>query len=302
MPPVSIIIPSFNYARFLPDALDSALAQGDSSGTVEVLVIDDGSTDETPTVIARYGSRIRCHRKANAGLSAARNTGMELASHDLVLFLDSDDLLTPGALSALLRARQMLPKPPAILAGLHQPVGLDKAPLHPAPVETHTVVSIPARHLVLRNRFAPAVLADRRPLLALGGFDPALRASEDRDLWIRVAARHPVALLQSLTLLKRDHGANMSRAAVQQTLAIEQVLAKAFANSDLGLSATDRRLARAVCAYQSALMHADARDVRSASVQMARSLLLYPWGSGLRDASIAPWSRLRGLASLLLKR
>jgi glycosyltransferase involved in cell wall biosynthesis len=298
---ISIIIPSYNYARFLPDAVESALAQAGPELRIEVLVVDDGSTDDTAGVAERFGGRIRYHFQANAGLSAARNTGMRLASHDLVIFLDADDLLAPGAVAALLAARAAQDPPPAVLAGRDQPIGLDQRPLAPAPVETGRVTPVPARLLALRNRFAPGVLADRRVLLELGGFDPALRASEDRDMWIRAAARHPVALLDRVTLLKRDHGANMSRHAVQQTAAIEQVLAKAFNNPGLHLSDADRRLARAVCCYQSALMHADAGDPGTAARQMLRSILHYPLGPGLRDAAIPPWSRLRGLAGLARK-
>ncbi len=295
---VTVIIPCYNYARFLPDAVESALAQSTPDLPLEVLVIDDGSSDDTAAVAARYGDRLRYHFQSNAGLSAARNTGMAQAAHELVVFLDADDLLAPGAVAALLAARAAQATTPVVLAGRDQPIGLDQQPLAPAPVTTGRVIPVPARLLVLRNRFAPGVLADRRVLLALGGFDPALRASEDRDLWIRAAARHPVALLDRVTLLKRDHGANMSRHAVQQTAAIEQVLAKAFNNPDLHLSAADRRLAQAVCCYQSALMHADAGDARTAARQMLRSIALYPLGPGLADAAVPTWSRLRGLASL----
>ena len=120
-------------------------------------------------------------------------------------------------------------------------------------------------------------------------------------MWIRVATRHPVAFLDHVVLLKRDHGANMSRAAVQQTAAIEQVLAKAFASPELHLNSSDRRLARAICYYQSALMHADAGDVTTALRQMFRSIRTAPLGSG-QDGAIPSWSRLRGLSSLILKK
>lgn len=297
---ISIVIPTYNYARFLPDAIDSALAQEVAGAELEVLVVDDGSTDETPEVLARYGDRIRVVRKANAGLSAARNTGMSEALHEWVIFLDSDDMLAEGAAAALWKARLPGRLPWAVVAGKHQNVDASGSSMAPSRHSTGSIQTVEARSLVLRNRFAPAVLANRRYLLELGGFDPALRASEDRDMWIRVAARHPVALLDKVTLYKRDHGGNMSRAAARQTAAIEQVLAKAFANPDLHLTRPDRCLARAVCLYQSALMYSDAGDHGLAARQMLRSLLRYPWG-GLSDAAIPPLSRLRGLAGNLRK-
>lgn len=297
---ISIVIPTYNYARFLPDAIDSALAQEVPGAELEVLVVDDGSTDETPEVLARYGDRIRVVRKANAGLSAARNTGMSEALHEWVIFLDSDDMLAEGAAEALWLANGQGNRSWAVVAGINRAVDGLGAFLGPAPETTGMLSHVSARSLVLRNRFAPAVLANRLCLLELGGFDPALRASEDRDMWIRVAARHPVALLDKVTLYKRDHGGNMSRAAARQTAAIEQVLAKAFANPDLHLTRPDRCLARSVCLYQSALMYSDAGDHGLAARQMLRSLLRYPWG-GLSDAAIPPLSRLRGLAGNLRK-
>lgn len=296
---ITIIIPTYNYARFLPDAIESALAQSVPDGEVEVLVVDDGSTDNTQEVIARYGTRLRCVCQANAGLSAARNTGMREARHDWVIFLDSDDMLAAGAAAALWQARQTGGKDWAVVAGRDRPVDVHGSFMFPAPQVSGHLTSVSARSLVLRNRFAPAVLADRRCLLDLGGFDTALRASEDRDMWIRVAACRPVALLDQITLLKRDHGSNMSRAAARQTAAIEQVLAKAFANPHLRLTGIDRRMACAICLYQSALMYADAGDSATAACQMLRSVGRWPAG-GLGAAGVPPLSRLRGLASMTL--
>lgn len=297
---LTIVIPTYNYARFLPDAMESALSQSMPGGKVEVLVVDDGSTDDTPEVLARYSSRVRCVRQANAGLSAARNTGMREARHDWVIFLDSDDMLAPGAATALWEACQKGGESWAVIAGRDRPVDLHGSFMAPAPQTTGCLTPVSARSLVLRNRFAPAVLADRRCLLELGGFDPALRASEDRDMWIRVAARRPLAVLDQVTLLKRDHGSNMSRVAARQTAAIEQVLAKAFANPDLHLSARDRRMACAICLYQSALMYSDAGENRAAASQMLRSILGWPLGA-LNDAGVPPFSRLRGLVGNWVK-
>ena len=91
MSKVSIIIPAYNQAHYLPDAINSALEQ--SHPDVEVIVVDDGSTDHTPEVTAEYADRpnIKLIRQANAGLSGARNRGFSEASGDYVCFLDSDD-------------------------------------------------------------------------------------------------------------------------------------------------------------------------------------------------------------------
>lgn len=94
--PYSILIPSYNYGRFVSRAIDSALAQ--PGNDFEVLVLDDGSTDDTTEVVARYGDRVRYHRHANRGAAATRNRGADLARGRYLLFLDADDRLLPNAL------------------------------------------------------------------------------------------------------------------------------------------------------------------------------------------------------------
>jgi glycosyltransferase involved in cell wall biosynthesis len=101
-PLISVCILNYNYARFLADAIDSALAQ--EYEHVEVVVVDDGSTDESPEIVARYGERIRGLRKENGGQGSAVNAGFAAARGDVVMFLDADDVLLPGIAAAVARA------------------------------------------------------------------------------------------------------------------------------------------------------------------------------------------------------
>lgn len=96
-PRVSCIVPVYNGERFLAEALDSVIAQ--SLPAFEIIVIDDGSTDGTPDVIAGYENRVRSQRQENAGPAAARNAGLHLASGELIAFLDADDLWHPEKLA-----------------------------------------------------------------------------------------------------------------------------------------------------------------------------------------------------------
>lgn len=98
-PRFSIIIPTYNYARFLPRAIDSALAQQEDDHPVEVIVIDDGSTDQTLSVLMSYQDRITSRVQENGGVSKARNHGIELSQGEWLIFLDADDELTPTAVS-----------------------------------------------------------------------------------------------------------------------------------------------------------------------------------------------------------
>jgi glycosyltransferase involved in cell wall biosynthesis len=294
---VSIVIPCYNYARFLRPALDSALAQARPDLPVEVLVVNDGSTDDSSIVIAAYGDRVRCIDKNNAGLSAARNTGMREARYDLVQFLDADDVLAPNAIHHMLSVRSTLADPPVIMAGTSMAINSEGDSIEPWPPESSSFRYISARQLVLKNRFMCAVMADRRVLLDLGGFDVTLQASEDRDMWIRAAALGPAVQVDRCVVLKRTHGANMSLAARRQTDCIQKVLAKSFANPRIVLSHRDRRLAQAVCFYQSALMYSVARDYRMALSQLLKSMRTHPLGS-LQEADVRPWRRMISLAAI----
>jgi glycosyltransferase involved in cell wall biosynthesis len=93
-PKVSVILPTFNRARFLPDALESIFVQGVRN--VQVVVVDDGSTDDTERIVAAYGERVQYVRQENGGPAAARNTGLRFAEGRFISFLDSDDVWMPG--------------------------------------------------------------------------------------------------------------------------------------------------------------------------------------------------------------
>jgi hypothetical protein len=155
---VSIIIPAYNYARYLPGAIDSALAQ--THPHKEVIVVDDGSTDDTPEVIAHYGERVRGIRQANAGLSAARNTGIQAAQYPYVAFLDADDLLGPAFLAELMESFQKLPEDYGLVACDCLKFRGDGEIIPQKKLKPETAREITTAQLVLRNQFvADAVVA-----------------------------------------------------------------------------------------------------------------------------------------------
>src|SRR5687767_5658816 len=104
MSTVSVIVPAYNAAAFVAEAIDSALAQ--SHPELEVIVVDDSSTDDTPAVLQSYGNRITVHRQDNRGVSAARNTGAQLATGEWIAFLDADDVWRPDKITQQLRIAQ----------------------------------------------------------------------------------------------------------------------------------------------------------------------------------------------------
>ena len=204
MSTVSVVIPTHNHAAFLRQAIDSALSQ--TLPPLEIIVVDDGSTDETPAILREYGSRIRPIRQPNAGVAAARNTGIGAATGDLIAFLDSDDVWEPSKL-----ARQVARfKADAALGLVH--CGLERIDL------TGRRLSV----LVggLEGRVALEMLRLDREVIAgpgstilvprviaeqLGGFDVRLPPSEDWDFCYRVATLYRVGFVPDILVRYRIH-------------------------------------------------------------------------------------------------
>lgn len=206
---VSVIIPAYNYARFLPATLHSALAQDGVAR--EIVVVDDGSTDDTPEVLARFRPDIVWHTQENRGLSAARNAGLALARGNYVVFLDADDLLGPGVLAAQWRALQ---------AGGSVTVcrnrfftDTDAAGQPQACGEWRLFRDDLTAHLCHFNIAPPhAFLVRREALERVGGFDTGLGACEDYDLWFRLAvAGAPPLANPAVAVGYRRHAGSMSR-------------------------------------------------------------------------------------------
>jgi glycosyltransferase involved in cell wall biosynthesis len=181
---VSVIIPVFNYARFITDALDSVLNQGIPC---EIIVVDDGSTDGLMIALDPFMDRISLLRKPNQGLSAARNAGIERATGRYLLFLDADDILGPGVIKGQIHA-------------LESKDGIGVAVCRNYLFSTTGTNGLPvpcgewrrySKHLDIHlchfNVGPPAAFLVRRDaVLTAGGFDPTLRACEDHDLWLRL--------------------------------------------------------------------------------------------------------------------
>ncbi len=225
-PLVSIIVPCYRQAQFLPATLDRALGQ--SERDIEVVVVNDGSDDDTAAVAARYGDRVRYHFQPNAGLAAARNTGIGLARGTYLLFLDSDDLLHPDAVSWLLAAAGGRADVLAVMGWQFfvrdddLTNGFGKLPPHGRPLG-------PA--LVLGN-FAPphGYLARRTMVQAVGGFAAAVPGCEDWDLWSRlVFAGAEVVPVYRTGAHYRQHPAAMSRNGALMATAGANVLRRSLA-------------------------------------------------------------------------
>lgn len=203
---VSVVIPCFRQAHFLSEAIESVLVQ--DHGAIEIIVVDDGSPDNVGEVASRYPG-VKCLRRPNGGLAAARNAGLEAAGGEFLLFLDADDRLLAGAIGRGLE--ELGADPEAMMAaGTWQLIGEEGEPL-PADPPRQPPAAFPA---LLESCFisTPAAVLYRRELFRqIGNFDSAVSASADYDLYLRTAARFPVRLHQHTVAEYRRHGANMTR-------------------------------------------------------------------------------------------
>lgn len=188
-PLVSVIIPNFNHAQYLGDAIRSVLDQ--SYANVEVIVVDDGSTDQSRAVAAQFGDRILYLYQTNRGLSAARNTGIQAARGEYIGLLDADDLYEPHFVSSMLVALQSDPAADGVFCGYQfvdqQNKALPQVEARPVPTEQLYET------LLDGNFFVPeSILVHRHCYTSAGSFDETLRACEDWDMWLRISRQHKI--------------------------------------------------------------------------------------------------------------
>jgi glycosyltransferase involved in cell wall biosynthesis len=204
---VSVIIPCYNQARFLGEAIESVLAQ--TYPHFEVVVVDDGSTDNTCEVASRYPG-VRCIRQENEGLAGARNTGIRHSRGSYLVFLDADDRLLPDALAVGLRHLKERPEC-AFVSGHCRFTAVDGSPLSTPP---QTPIEGDYYETLLRNTYIwmPATVMYRRAVFeTVGVFDTSLDAAEDWDLYLRVVREYPVCHHGVVVAEYRQHGSNMTR-------------------------------------------------------------------------------------------
>lgn len=202
---VSVIIPCYKQAQFLPDVLISIASQ--TYGSVEVVVVDDGSPDNTVEVATQHG--VRCIRQENKGASEARNAGFRASHGEYIVFIDADDRLTPRSIEAHLQCFAEHPEAGFVVGGIDILRGeIREEPMRPSPA-----VADQYEELLKANHVANtmAVMFRRVVLETVGGFDGALSAGEDYELLLRAARSFSGATHSTVVALYRRHETNASR-------------------------------------------------------------------------------------------
>ena len=203
---VSAVIPCYNQSVFLGEAIESVLGQ--THRQFEIIVVDDGSSDNTSEVAARYIG-VRTIRQENRGLAAARNVGLQASSGDYLVFLDADDRLLSNALECGLNSFETHPECAFVSGGCRLISGDGSHIPGVSPyIERDYYLEL------LRENFiwGPTTVMYRRSVLQrLGGFDSSSPGAEDYDLSLRIARSLPVHCYRDIIAERREHGANMTR-------------------------------------------------------------------------------------------
>jgi glycosyltransferase involved in cell wall biosynthesis len=229
-PLVSIVIPAYNQARYLRQSVESALGQ--SYAAREIIVVDDGSTDETAAVAESYGSQITLVQQENRGLAGARNAGIRVARGEWVGLLDADDIWLPHYLATMMNLAAHNPQADVLYCRARSidTAGNDlKQVLGGSPVETARLYGI----LLHSNFIIPSTVTLRRNVVVDAGyFDQSLRSCEDWDLWLRILPGRVFAGTGDILVRYRVHDQSLSANVAGMHTAKKAVVEKHFGIDD----------------------------------------------------------------------
>ena len=285
---VSVVIPSFNYGHFVVEAVESALRRRISP--IEIIVVDDGSTDDTRMRLRPFADRIHYVYQNNRGLSAARNTGIRLANGEWIALLDADDVWHPEK-TEFSFGRAATLSDVGLIGSLAGCVNAGEAACR-----TRYRAPFSARLSAVEPDRPSGALIRRECFDVVGLFDESLRSIEDRDMWLRIASRFPAFRCSSPCWWYRPHAGQMSRRASRMVENYEKVLTKFFAEHPEHASL--RRLAWSYLYLDGAWTFLDEGDERMARALMWKSVCSEALVVRRPSASKAPRARI--IARLVL--
>ncbi len=291
--PVSVVIPTFNSGHLVTEAVESVLGQ--TLPPAEVVVVDDGSADDTQKRLAAYAGRVRSLRQENQGVSVARNLGVASAGQEYVAFLDADDIWHPRKLELQMSVFARHPELGLVGTGTCDWPAAE-FPLLPAPA----VNFVTWAQLVVKNRIATSSVVVRRHLFArTGPFDPSMRSAQDRDLWLRVAELAPVANLELPLVGYRDVPGSISKQAVRCEAGKMRILSKIDERKAWGGRWLLRRRAYSYAYHSSAYVYGAVGFYPRALLCSLKSFAWYPLPFGRGEMEMTGERPKRLLINLL---
>lgn len=292
MAKVDIIVPAYNAGRYLPAAINSVAAQ--KFNDWRILLVDDGSTDNTEELVRPFvdqlGEKLYYLRQDNKGLPAARNTAIRNSSAELLALLDADDVWLPSRLSESIPVFEGRPE-----------IGLSYALVSRIDSEGTVYEEVAGHGYNPSGRIAtdvytrsvdlpcPTITFRRKAVHEVGLFDESLRATEDRDMWLRIALHYQVAFIPKVLAQYRSSPSSMSGDPNRMRVAQLQFIAKHFGANGCGRIPRRKALARTYKQYADGLL--------------GRSERWNALSSSIRAATIYPFDteNLRSVASIALK-
>jgi len=206
-PKVSIIIPTYNQSQYLEEAMESVLNQ--TYQNIEIIIVDDGSTDNTSEVVKSFDNKIIYIPQKNKGASSARNAGIKKAQGQYVAFLDSDDMWIKNKLEKQIKFIQNNPEIGLLGTGCYQMVDINKMiykKIFPAKNE------ILQKDLIKYNPFIQSSVIIKKDVFNhIDLYDEKFKESEDYDLWLRIAQKYKVANLEQALVTKRYYEKGLSK-------------------------------------------------------------------------------------------
>jgi len=277
MPKVDVIIPAYNAAKYLPAAIESVAAQ--TFEDWRILLIDDGSTDNTAEVVSpfieRLGTKLKYIRKPNGGLPAARNTAIQSSSAEFLALLDADDVWLPCRLSESLKSFEGRPQV-GLSYGFNDRIDPEGKVIDTFDRPQKHGEGRIAPYIYMRkvDLCCPTITFRRRCVDEVGPFDETLRATEDRDLWLRIAFRYEVALVPKLIAHYRMLPDSMSTDSGRMLQAQLQFIKKYYGAPGCGMWA--RQIALSQVYKQHAVALGTRRQPWAGLRSSLRALALYP--------------------------
>jgi glycosyltransferase involved in cell wall biosynthesis len=273
MPKVDIIVPAYNAARYLPAAIESVIAQ--TFEDWRILLVDDGSTDNTAEVAApfidRLGPKLKYIKQVNSGVSAARNTAIRNSSAEFLALLDADDIWLPCRLSESLSCPQV-----GLTYGFNARINPEGKVIDTfARRQQHAEGNIAPYLYMLQLDLPTLTITFRRKCIdEVGPFDETMQATEDRDLWFRIASRYEVALVPKVIAHYRLSPSSATTSRERMFKGQQRFIQKHYGAKGCGM--LSRRIALARVYKQNAEALLSRQQPWAALASSLRSLALYP--------------------------
>lgn len=238
---ISVIIPTFNYGQFIGDAIRSAEAQ--TRIPDEMIVVDDGSTDDTAEVVAGFGDAVRYIRQDNAGVCVARNRGVAESSGELIAFLDADDIWEPTKLEKQAALFERDGRIGLVHCGMRE---FDSDTGETLTEYIDGLEGDLANELLLWDRpviigAGGTIMVSRRAFEQAGGFDTSLKCGEDWEFCYRIASKYRVAFVPEILVNYRSHKTNAHKNINEMERSTLLAWGKVFSAADGDIASLRRR-------------------------------------------------------------